>query len=286
MQVGIYELPKGYLSASSMDTLLKCPRMFEFRYIENRRKPSNKMLALGSITHGAFETYYRDVMDNTDDDRLTGRQMVEMTMDHVMPDWFDNNETDITERDREEIEEVVPDVVENYVDRVGCSITPVGVEKEVDFVMENQVPVKAYLDLVRETPNGQGLVDYKVSGKAWQLARLQNSLQFMLYSYITGIQDVQIQNIIKPASGKKIVIDDKYEVKDAESHGTYEFRAGSGLNILGHRFADSQKHYLEELVERCAQLITTGVFTLTAPGNWWCSPVYCDYWAFCRGKRV
>ena len=34
MEVGIYELPKGYLSASAIDTLLKCPK----RYSKWRRK--------------------------------------------------------------------------------------------------------------------------------------------------------------------------------------------------------------------------------------------------------
>ena len=289
MQVGIYELPKGYLSASSIDTLLKCPRMFEFRYIENRKGPQNKMLALGSITHKAFETYYSDVIENGDkEERLTGSQMVEMTMDVVIPNWFEKEEVELPQEDHAEIETVVPNIVENYVDQVGVHINPLATEKEVDFVMENQVPVKAYLDLVRDLGDDQqGLVDYKISGKAWQMSRLTNSLQFMLYTYITGIPNVQIQNIVKPGKGKKVIISSKYEELDhaGRNADSYDFKVGSSLNIFGHRFPN-QKHYLEDLVQRCAELITTGVFVPTQPGNWWCSPVYCDYWDLCRGKKI
>ena len=286
MEVGIYELPKGYLSASAIDTLLKCPKMYEFKYIENRTKPQNKMLAMGSITHAAFETYYNDVLEHKNEERLTGKQMVELTMDDVMPTWFEEKETDIKPEEKEEIEEVVPNIVENYVDCVGSTITPLGVEQEIDFTMECQVPMKAYLDLVRVVDDGKGLVDYKISGRAWQMSRLQNSLQFMLYTYLTGISDVQIQNIVKPSSGKKVVMNRQYADKDKGSTGTYQFTAGSSLHILGHTFENNQKEYLEDLVQRCAELITTGIFIPTQPGNWWCSSIWCDFWHLCRGKRV
>ena len=280
-----YTLPRGYLSASAVNTLLKCPRQYEFRYVEGLSKPANKSLALGSVTHEAFETYYQDYL--TTNERFTGRQLAELTLDAIIPDWLEDNETDMTDNDRNDINKVVPDIVENYADKVGAYITPVSTEQEVLFTLECGVPMKAYIDLVRvRGENGRGIVDYKTSGKAWTLTRLQNSLQFMLYSYATGIPDVQIQNIVVPTKGRKISVADSFRVSDPiNTGGSYSYDVGTGFHVFGHAFADTQKQYLEALIERCARLITSGIFTPCGPDNWWCSPTWCDYWPLCRGAH-
>ena len=56
-----YELPRGYLSASSIGMLQTCPKQFEFRYVKNIVIPPGKALVLGSSVHKVFETYYENV---------------------------------------------------------------------------------------------------------------------------------------------------------------------------------------------------------------------------------
>lgn len=280
-----YQLPRGYLSASAINTLLKCPRQYEFRYVQGLTKPANKSLALGSVTHEAFETYYNDVLENNE--RFTGSQLAELTLDSIIPDWIEDNETSLTTTDVNDINRVVPDIVENYADKVGAHITPVSTEQEVLFTLECGVPMKAYIDLVRvRGEDGRGIVDYKTSSKSWTLSRLQNSLQFMLYSYATGIPDVQIQNIVVPNKGKKVSFDNTFSIYDpANTTGSYSYDVGVNFHVFGNTFAASQKTYLESLVESCARLITSGIFTPCGPDNWWCTPAWCDYWPICRGAK-
>lgn len=280
-----YQLPRGYLSASAINTLLKCPRQYEFRYVQGLTKPANKSLALGSVTHEAFETYYNDVLENNE--RFTGSQLAELTLDSIIPDWIEDNETTLTTADVNDINRVVPDIVENYADKVGTHITPVSTEQEVLFTLECGVPMKAYIDLVRvRGEDGRGIVDYKTSSKSWTLSRLQNSLQFMLYSYATGIPDVQIQNIVVPTKGKKVSFDNTFSIYDpANTTGSYSYDVGVNFHVFGNTFEASQKTYLESLVESCARLITSGIFTPCGPDNWWCTPAWCDYWPICRGAK-
>lgn len=280
-----YQLPRGYLSASAINTLLKCPRQYEFRYVQGLTKPANKSLALGSVTHEAFETYYNDVLENNE--RFTGSQLAELTLDSIIPDWIEDNETSLTTTDVNDINRVVPDIVENYADKVGAHITPVSTEQEVLFTLECGVPMKAYIDLVRvRGEDGRGIVDYKTSSKSWTLSRLQNSLQFMLYSYATGIPDVQIQNIVVPNKGKKVSFDNTFSIYDpANITGSYSYDVGVNFHVFGNTFEASQKTYLESLVESCARLITSGIFTPCGPDNWWCTPAWCDYWPICRGAK-
>lgn len=281
-----YTLPRGYLSASAVSTLLKCPRQYEFRYVKGLTKPANKSLALGSVTHEAFETYYQDYLITNE--RFTGKELAELTLDVIIPEWVGNNETTMDTADLNDINKVVPDIVENYADKVGAYITPVSTEQEVLFTLECGVPMKAYIDLVRvRGEDGRGIVDYKTSNKAWTLSRLQNSLQFMLYSYATGIPDVQIQNIVVPGKGRKVVMQDSaFRVNDSvNTQGSYTYDVGTSFHVFGHAFESNQKQYLESLIESCARLITSGIFTPCGPDNWWCSPAWCDYWPLCRGAH-
>ena len=72
-----YELPSGYLSASSLNCLLTCPRMFEFRYIDRIPTPPTASMLTGTALHRTFETYYKGVIANPDN-RLTASQMADL----------------------------------------------------------------------------------------------------------------------------------------------------------------------------------------------------------------
>ena len=55
-------LPKGYLSASAIATLLRCPKQYEFRYIHDIVAPPSVALIVGSATHATFEGYFSDYL--------------------------------------------------------------------------------------------------------------------------------------------------------------------------------------------------------------------------------
>ena len=72
-----YELPAGYLSASSLNCLLTCPRQYEFRYIERIPVAPSASMLLGTALHRTLETYYKGVIANPDN-RLTPAQMQDL----------------------------------------------------------------------------------------------------------------------------------------------------------------------------------------------------------------
>ncbi len=74
-----YVLPNGYLSASSLNCLLTCPRMYEFRYVEHIPTPPTASQLTGTALHRAFEQYYRGVITNPDN-RLTANQMQDLAI--------------------------------------------------------------------------------------------------------------------------------------------------------------------------------------------------------------
>ena len=266
-----YTLPRGYLSASSIKMLQTCPKQFEFRYIENRVIPPGAALSMGSVTHKTLETYYSDAM--TSASRLSPNQAGELAV-ATLDTWLDENENTLTREDKNNAQKLLPDIVSNYVSHVGQHITPVDVEQEVRYRALCGVELLGYIDLVHATEEGTALADYKITSKKMSLSDLSNSLQFNLYSLMTGIGDIQIHNLVK-TNGKALP-------KKPASDGLTDYT--SNLRVISHRFDGSQAEHFENMVEAAARLITSGIFMPCDPTSWACTPTWCGYWNLCRGR--
>ena len=150
------------------------------------------------------------------------------------------------------------------------------VEQEFVWLARCGVPILSYIDLRHKLPNGsESIADYKVTSKRWTLDKLVNSLQFNLYSMVTGIGDIGIHNMIRTSPGKRAStakpVDDVLDL-------------APNIRLLRHNFDGSLHDYLEDLIESCARLITSGIFTPCAMDAWCCNPDWCGYWHLCRGK--
>lgn len=268
-----YELPKGYLSPSSIHLLQLCPKKYEFRYIRGITKPPAVAMSIGTMAHSAFQEYYSTVIN--DNFRFTPEQMAEYTNDVVIPGYLEENEHVITE---EESRSTVPGIASQYVGRLGYSIDPVSTEEAISLTFRCGVEVIGYTDLQYKLgENSIGIADYKITGKtAWTLPRLKNDLQFNMYSYMTGIQDVTIHNYVRD----RAIAPKRAPAPEKEGVTRYS----NNLYAINNKFDGNQGEYLEDLVERAAALITAGVFMPCDPGSWICTPAMCDYWYMCRGK--
>ena len=268
-----YELPNDYLSASSLNCLLTCPRQYEFRYIERVPTPPTASMITGTALHKALEQFYRGVIANPDK-RLTPAQMQDLATANLH-ETLTGEEHYLTEVEQEEAGVTVRDLAAAYAELVAPSIVPLAVEEEHVFVSHCGVPILSYVDLRCQYPDGsEGIVDYKVTSKRWTLDKLENSLQFNLYAMVTGIGDIEIHNLIKGAPGKRSSAKPVDDVIDLAPN----------LRILHHNFDGSLHDYLEDLIESCARLITSGIFMPCAMDAWCCNPDWCGYWHLCRGK--
>lgn len=271
-----YILPRDHLSAGSLSILLRCPRKYEYRYIEKITSPPGAALIQGSAAHRAFEGYFHEILNGGG--RLTPDQAAELSL-MALRDVLEEREAELPATDITAIRDALPGLTKTYVEQVASAITPLAVEEEVRYVARCGVPLLGYLDLRhRKRASGtEGLIDYKISKKRWALPQLVNSVQANLYALMTGVGDIEIHNLI-PAARKLPTC------RTARPDGITDVTPG--LRVLGHRFTGEMSEHLENLIERAARLITSGIFMPCDPQSWWCSRDWCDYFALCRGKTA
>lgn len=266
-----YTLPRDHLSASALSMLLRCPRQYEFRYIEQKKEPPRAALIQGSAAHRVFQSYFREVLAGgrrlTPDE--TG-ELAALSLDDVLAE----REAELSKSEISAIRDTLPGMASDYVKHVAASIEPLAVEEEVRYRSRCGVTILGYLDLRHRTGEaGQTIADYKVTNKRWNLSQLADSIQFNLYALMTGIGDIAVHNLIpgatKAASGKA-----QAGVVDV----------APWLRILRRRFAGEMAEHLENLIERAASLISAGIFVPCDPGVWCCSEAWCGYWKLCRGQ--
>ena len=267
-----FTLPNDYLSASSLNCLLTCPRQYQFRYIERIPTPPTASMLTGTSLHRTFEAYYRGVIENADN-RLTRDQMADLAT-ATLEETLTTEEHYLKPEEQEEAGVTVRELSASYVESVAGTIVPLAVEEQHVWTARCGVPMLAYIDLRHQLPDGgEGIIDYKVTSRKWTPDKLTNSLQFSLYSMMTGIGDVEVHNLVK-ASAKRTTAKPIDGVTDIAPN----------LRILRHAFDGSGNDHLEDIIESSARLITAGIFPPCSPDAWNCSPDFCGYWHLCRGK--
>ncbi len=269
-----YVLPNDYLSASSLNCLLTCPRMYQFRYIDKLPVPPTASMPTGTAVHRTLESYYRGVIENADN-RLTANQMADLAT-VTLKETLTTEEHYLKAEEQEDAANTVRELAASYVENVAGTIKPLAVEEQHVWTAQCGVPMLAYIDLRHQLPDGsEGIIDYMVTTKRWTPDKLANSLQFSLYSLMTGIGDIQVHNLVKAAPPKRTSTAKPMDgVTDIAPN----------IRVLRHTFAGNANDYLEDLIASCAALITSGFFTPCAMDSWNCNPEWCGYWNLCRGK--
>ncbi len=261
-----FNLPKGYLSASSIGTYLRCGMQYKFRYIDGIISPPNIAMTQGSAAHTTFENYFNVVLAGGN--RMTPQEARDAGV-HYLEQQLQENELTLPDTDLTHHKKEMEIITQSYVANVAKDITPISVEEEITYQTKGGVEILAYIDLIH---GDEVIADYKITKKKWNLAQLQNSLQFKIYALSTGLMEIEVHNIVKTIKTPKVFN------KIAED-GTRE--VGSNLRILSNTFAP-ENDFLETQIEAVAGAITQGVFIPTDPSNWVCNPNWCGYWDRCR----
>lgn len=264
-----YNLPRGYLSASSISTYLRCGYQFKLRYVDGIIAPPNVAMTKGKAVHNTLEKYYGTVLEGGN--RPEAKEIKDMSVE-ILEKEFKDNELNLPDEDKREIELIS----ESYIDNVAKDIHPVGVEEEVRYTTNSGVDILAYLDLIHEKDD-YIISDYKITGKKWGLKNLVNSLQFKIYALATGLDQIEVHNMVKTTKTPKVFN------KQTED-GVWDI--ASNLRIINYSFVDDREEaFLEEQIEQVAKAISAGIFVPADPSDWCCSPDWCGYWNYCRGKK-
>lgn len=277
-----FNLPRKYLSASAISTLLRCPKQFEFRYILDIVSPPSEATLTGKAAHGAFEHYYNDAM-STKTVRMTPKMVAECSVD-VLKKELEEAEFELPTPTYDSVVNELLDLTTTYIAYVGKDVRPVSTELPFTYTSQCGVEIYGFLDLIEELQESAdceeppvGLADYKVTNKKWNLSKLVNSLQFNIYSLATGIQDIAIHNLVKGVKSKKLPNKPPVEgVTDVTNN----------IRIISSKFNPRANQHFENMIFSAAQLITAGIFMPCDPEAWCCNDKWCGYWEFCRGAGL
>jgi CRISPR/Cas system-associated exonuclease Cas4 (RecB family) len=247
-------LPKGYLSFSAISTYLKCPRQFEFAYVQGIKNPPAVALVEGSSIHESLEATNKEHIGNK-------KYLPTKVMQEIFADSFSDNSKEIPSEEWEKSGLGKDDVIhrgkallKEYADITAPKITPVAVEKSIEILMGG-VPVVGFIDLVDKN----GVLDYKTTSKSKSQAEADSSLQLSIYAEAENMDSVGFCSLIKTKTPKVEII---------RSH-----------RDLGDRLAAGA------VIKSVADAIKKGAFPMTDPSNTFpCSEKWCGYYHLCRGK--
>ncbi len=248
-------IPKQYVSHTQVEMYLRCPRQYEYRYIEGLIRPPAVALIEGSAMHYALETNNAQKITSHED--MPAKQVVEcfadtfLTRANEIEDWEDQTADTVIERGKGMIDE--------YIGGVAKEIQPTAVEKEfrVDLDVDgNTVPVVGYIDIEQ----AETISDYKICAKAKSQAEADNSLQLTLYGAATQKPKAEYICLCKTKTPKTIRV---------------------STDLTAQRAQWAAVVYAEVI-----RAISKGVFPPCDPANWCCSERFCGYWKLCRGKNM
>lgn len=267
-----YILPRGYLSYSQVAKYLRCGRQYWYDYMQEAPRYNNAEMALGSAVHAAIEMAHK-------------RQAlhVDFTLDDLYAEVHGNLIEQQTEAPWENAES--PSVIQAmhiygmacidaWWEAFGRRCIPVEAEREVNKEIVPGVPFRAYIDLEYMDPDLTGahaIADYKVTGRAKNQKWVDDNLQLMIYSALTGIERVGICFIQRPRGD--VTKMPKGTPKASFLH-------------LTTRVTEAQRTHAREIVRDVAAGITKEFFPRCLPGGWECSAKYCNHFAECRLRNA
>jgi hypothetical protein len=269
-----FTLPLPYLSVSQVEQYLKCPKQYEFRYVNGIKSPPGIAMVQGSTVHKGLEAGYKYMKKNKIVpplemilDEYSGEFTKNLTGDIVLGE----GETEAATRAQGEA------LIKKWHETKAPLIKPVAIESK--FIAEfGGVPVVGALDLIDRVdiplsesqrwenktddstnPMLDMIVDNKVVAKTYSQADVNNSLQMSLYAYATGIPRQRYDLYVKSKVPK-----------------LEEMLTGRDEKAI---------KWAAKIFNNVARQISQGNFPECSPSSWCCNAKYCGYFYSCRGKE-
>jgi len=246
------DLPRGYLSNSSMGSYLRCPKQFEFIYVKNIIMPPEIALQEGSSHHFALESTNKSYIEK-------GTFFGTKKLVELFKDTFVDKAKDIPRQKWSIAGERKDDVLKRgelmltqYALGYGNMLRPIKCEERVELMIGG-VPFLGYIDLVLKNR----VIDYKVVKNAKTQNEADSDPQLTLYSKATKKKKVEFVCLTKSKTGATVVIESERDDKDYKN-----------LNALASSVADA---------------IKKGAFPMCDPSNWCCNPKWCGFYRKCKG---
>ena len=169
-------LPKSHISISQVNTYLRCPLQYYWRYVEGLRIPPASALTFGKAVHAAIEHNYRHKMMTGNDVPVEeAKEAFAYAWDRMAP------ETQFEEGEKPgEVKDEGVRCTALYVTEVAPAVRPVAVEEEFELQFENtEHTLKGVVDLIDASGT---IIDTKTTKRSPAADALEKDLQLTTYS--------------------------------------------------------------------------------------------------------
>jgi len=169
-------LPKKHISISQINTYLRCPLQYFWRYEEGLKIPPASAVSFGIATHRAIEHNYKHKVEARED----------LPVEEVKEVWAQEWDKLAPETQFEEGEEPGPikdegvAIAELYMHEIAPAVQPVLVEREFEVGLENlEFTLKGVVDVIDESSL---IIDTKTSKRTPAEDTVARDIQMTMYS--------------------------------------------------------------------------------------------------------
>src|SRR5690554_1634752 len=248
-------LPTGFLSVSQVRTYLRCPRQYEYIYINKMRPPVTSSLLLGRAFHKAIEEANRAKME-------TGEILSNDDVKDAFSQMWDREKAEVEweeGEDQGQLKDAGLAMTSHYYEQIGQKLRPMMIEQGTTVDIEG-VPVKVVIDLVER--DGK-IRDFKTAKRTPAKDEADRSIQLstyaMAYREMTGEHE----------SG-------------AALDYTVSLKGGPKITQLETQIDDARLERTKALIKGVAQAISSGMFYPVEEG-FSCS--FCSFRDLCKGGK-
>jgi len=235
--------------------IMRCPKQWEYRYVEGLKIPPSGALILGSAWHKGIEHNYRQKID-------TGEDLPLSEVTDCFADAFDERAKQdvVWESKKGELKDLGVTLSRIHHTKIAPHVHPQHVEKKFTITLNNKHDVVGIYDLI--DVNG-AVVDNKSYKRKPTQADVDTDIQLGIYAYayekiFDTIPDLRFDVVTKTKIPKALQMTTK--------------RNSGELEWIGGLLQDISKY------------IQSGIF-YPNPNGWHCSKKWCGYWDKCKNGR-
>ncbi len=263
-------IPRGHLSPSQVNMMLRCAKQYEWRYIKDISIPP----AFAMVKGDSFDAAVQTAMTSK---KVSGRLPPKGELVEVMAAKVEERLPEIDPGEPDVLAAGGPEKASGaFIDqsvKVVDAMIPWAEKyqvKEVQLEQDAEIggyPMKGIMDLVSGT---DVVTDTKLWRDRKQPKDAENSNQLRIY------------NMLRRRSGEK--------VNGAEYVGLYPLAYKWGLQELAQSNSEEAENRMEDTVSLVGQTIEAGLFApvnLDSQSAWICSEKFCGFWSQCEyGKKA
>lgn len=249
-----------HLSISQINTYIRCPRQYFYRYIMGIIQPPSGAMIAGSSNAKALEQGYKEIMK--DGKMSTGILSVMADAFHAnwqeasrQVEWFKEKEK------KDAIENSSLQVLDKYGKENMPKQEPIATEEKIETELMG-VKFIGYIDLIETKVK---ITDHKLSGKKYAESRCpKNSLQLNFYAHCKKTTNVNLDILVRKSNPEIQRMTNRLSKQNIElSLGKIKVVAKKIIEMYG---------YEDELGVGCA---------VPDPTSWVCGEKYCGYYKTC-----